>query len=70
MSMSPTTTTPTTPPGRVASRIAALRHRVDGDVLIPGDDGYDEAALAWTGPSPTSRRSSSWPTTSGTSSPP
>ena len=48
MSTSPTTTTPTVPPGDdVASRIAALRHRVDGDVLVPGDDGYDEASLAW-----------------------
>ena len=48
MSMSPTTTMPTIHAGDdVASRIAALRHRADGDVLVPGDDGYDEAALAW-----------------------
>ena len=34
MSTSPTATTPTTPAGDdVAARIAALRHRVDGDVL-------------------------------------
>jgi len=48
MSTSPTTTTPTVPTGGdVASRIAALRHRVDGDVLVPGDVGYHEASLAW-----------------------
>jgi FAD/FMN-containing dehydrogenase len=25
-------------------RLAALRHRVDGDVLVPGDDGFADAA--------------------------
>ncbi|MET0579097.1 MAG: FAD-binding oxidoreductase, partial [Ilumatobacteraceae bacterium] len=48
MSTSPTTTTLTVPAGDdVASRIAALRHRVDGDVFVPGEAGYDEASLAW-----------------------
>ena len=28
-------------------RLAALRHRVDGDVLTPGDPGFRQAALAW-----------------------
>jgi hypothetical protein len=48
MTTSPTTTTPSVPTGAdVASRIAALRHRVDGDVLVPGDDGYVGASSAW-----------------------
>jgi len=42
---------PSTPPSPVeddvATRIAALRHRVDGSVLIPGDTGFDEAAATW-----------------------
>jgi FAD/FMN-containing dehydrogenase len=33
--------------GDVATRIAALRHRVDGDVLTPGDPGFDNAIAAW-----------------------
>lgn len=28
-------------------RLATLRHRVDGDVLTPGDPGFRQAALAW-----------------------
>lgn len=28
-------------------RLAALRHRVDGEVLVPGDERFGEAALAW-----------------------
>lgn len=31
----------------LAARLAALRHRVDGEVLLPGDPGFREAALAW-----------------------
>jgi hypothetical protein len=31
----------------LAPRLAALRHRVDGAVLLPGDPGFREAALAW-----------------------
>ena len=33
----------------VDRRLAALRHRVDGAVLVPGDEGYDEAAKGWNG---------------------
>jgi FAD/FMN-containing dehydrogenase len=33
--------------GDFATRIAALRHRVDGDVLVPGDPGFDTAIAAW-----------------------
>lgn len=28
-------------------RLAALRHRVDGEVLVPGDPGFRQAALTW-----------------------
>ena len=34
-------------PGDAPTGIAALRHRVDGKVLTPGDAGFDEAVLAW-----------------------
>ena len=40
-------TPPTTPADDVAGQIDALRHRVDGDVLLPDDPGFAEAALAW-----------------------
>ena len=30
----------------IATRIAALRHRVDGDVLTPGDPGFEQAIAA------------------------
>lgn len=33
--------------GDLDQRLAALRHRVDGDVLTRGDPGFREAALAW-----------------------
>ncbi len=33
--------------GDIATRIAALRHRVDGDVLTPGDPGFEQAIAAW-----------------------
>jgi FAD/FMN-containing dehydrogenase len=31
----------------IAARIAALRHRVDGDVLTASDPGFEEAIAAW-----------------------
>ena len=33
--------------GDIATRIAALRRRVDGDVLTPADPGYEQAITAW-----------------------
>jgi FAD binding domain len=38
---------PVAAPDDLDRRLAALRHRVDGEVLVPGDDGFGEAALAW-----------------------
>ncbi len=42
-------TTPVPAPAAddLGQRLAALRHRVDGDVLTPGDPGFRSAALAW-----------------------
>ena len=44
----PMSTSPPVAPsaGDIAPRIAALRHRVDGDVLTPGDHGFGDAMLA------------------------
>jgi FAD/FMN-containing dehydrogenase len=38
---------PARPAEDLDQRLAALRHRVDGDVLTRGDPGFREAALAW-----------------------
>jgi hypothetical protein len=44
MSLLPATSPP---PGDEMTPLAALRHRVDGDVLVPGDAGFADAAAAW-----------------------
>lgn len=38
---------PARPADDLDQRLAALRHRVDGDVLTRGDPGFRQAALAW-----------------------
>jgi FAD/FMN-containing dehydrogenase len=38
---------PARPADDLDQRLAALRHRIDGEVLTPGDPGFREAAQAW-----------------------
>ena len=47
--LTPMSTTPTVAPpaGDITARIAALRHRVDGEVLTPGDPGFEAAGQCW-----------------------
>ena len=33
----------------MAERLATLRSRLSGDLLAPGDDGYDTARSVWNG---------------------
>ena len=40
-------TLPTSPADDVAGQIGALRHRIDGDVLLPADPGFADAAATW-----------------------